>query len=262
MADDVQVVLADLDDTLFDHAHATRQALARLREIEPRWAAWPVREFEARHSEILELLHQDVLTGRLTVDAARVERFHRLLAAAPGAQRATAARAVEIAMAYRAEYERGWQPVPGALELLNALADDGIRVAVVTNNLAAEQRLKVRRCGLDRYLTALVTSEEVGAMKPAAAIFTAALRAASADAAGAVMLGDGWPTDIAGARAAGIRAVWFNRLGAAAPDADVPQLRSLLPTRDAVAVLRGQKQMDSRGTRGTSRRLQGSTVKK
>jgi putative hydrolase of the HAD superfamily len=235
----VEVVLADLDDTLFDHAHATRQALTRLRELEPRWAEWPVADLETRHGVILELLHQEVLTGRLTVDAARIERFRRLLSEASPDDQPAASRAIEIAREYRDAYARAWQPVPGAPELLAALAAEGIRVVVVTNNLVAEQRLKVERCGFDRYLTALVTSEEVGAVKPEPAIFAAALRAGGADAARAVMIGDAWLTDVAGARAAGIRAVWFNRLGAAAPDDAVPQLRSLLPTDGAIAVLRG-----------------------
>jgi putative hydrolase of the HAD superfamily len=239
MPADVQVVLADLDDTLFDHAHATRQALARLREIEPRWAEWPVGDFESRHSEILELLHQEVLTGRLTVDAARVERFRRLLGAAALEERAAATRAIEIAREYREAYADSWQPVPGALELLAALVAEGKRIVVVTNNLLAEQRLKVQRCGLERYLTALVTSEEIGAAKPAPEIFEAALRAGRADAASAVMLGDAWLTDIVGARAAAIRAVWLNRLGVPTPDAAVPELGSLLPTRQAVDLLLG-----------------------
>jgi putative hydrolase of the HAD superfamily len=234
----VQAVLADLDDTLFDHAHATRAALARLRELEPRWAEWPVSDFETRHSEILERLHQDVLTGRLDVDAARIERFRRLLAAAAVEERAAAARAIAIAASYREAYQQAWRPVRGALNLLAALADAGIPVVVVTNNLVAEQRLKLARCGLDRYVAALVTSEEVGRAKPDREMFEAGLRAAGAAPERAVMLGDAWLTDIAGARAAGIRAVWFNRLAAASPDSSVAELRSLVPTDDAVAVLR------------------------
>ena len=39
------------------------------------------------------------------------------------------------------------------------------------------------------------------------------------------MIGDAWETDITGARAAGIRPIWFNRFGAASPDRSVTEIR-------------------------------------
>ena len=47
------------------------------------------------------------------------------------------------------------------------------------------------------------------------------------------MVGDSWPADIVGAQRAGIRAIWFNRTGAAPEDPDVPVIRTLDPI-DAV----------------------------
>ena len=45
------------------------------------------------------------------------------------------------------------------------------------------------------------------------------------------MIGDSWAADIVGARAAGIRAIWFNPRREAVPEgeADVPQLEGLEP---------------------------------
>jgi putative hydrolase of the HAD superfamily len=60
------------------------------------------------------------------------------------------------------------------------------------------------------------------------------------------MLGDAWKTDIEGARRAGLRAIWLNRLGAASPDASVAEIRSLEPverTRDLI--LLGRRAEDS-----------------
>ena len=248
----VTAVLADLDDTLFDHAHATRGALAHLHTIEPRWAVWTSDHFEARHGEMLELLHQEVLTGRLTVEAARIERFRRLLRAVEVEDRPAAARAVDIALSYREAYEAAWRPVPGARALLEALAHAGIRVAVVTNNLVAEQRLKIERLDLGRYIDALITSEEAGIPKPDPAIFRQALDRLRTPARDAVMIGDAWPTDILGARAAGIRAVWLNRLGSDSPDGAVAELRSLEPVGAALHTLgievRDHNRISSSGT--------------
>jgi len=223
----LRAVLVDLDDTLFDHAHATKSALGRLRADEPTLGHWSLEELLARHDEILEDLHVRVLDGALTIDQARRERFTRLLRAA-GAERAVD-RAAELALAYRREYQVSWRAVPGARTLLDALQTAGLRTVVVTNNGVDEQRLKLDRCDLAPLVDALVTSEEVGHSKPAEQIFRVALGQARASAEETVMLGDAWPTDIEGARRSGIRPVWLNRKGATSPDDSVQEVRSLEP---------------------------------
>jgi putative hydrolase of the HAD superfamily len=244
----VRGVLADLDDTLFDHRHATRAALGVLHAEVPAFQAWAAEEFASRHSDILELLHQAVLAGRLTVEDARVMRFQRLLDAAamslqspeppPYGPRPTVA-ARDLARRYREQYEMAWQAVPGAIALATALKQAGVAFVIVTNNVTREQQLKLERCGLLPFVDALITSEDVGVTKPDARIFDAALAAARATPAEAVMLGDSWPTDVAGARASGLRAVWLNRAGAAAPDTTVAEIRSLEPLPDVWRVLIG-----------------------
>ena len=52
-----------------------------------------------------------------------------------------------------------------------------------------------------------------------------------------VMIGDAWETDIAGALAAGIRPIWFNRFGAASPDPSVTEILSLAPLSSVLSVL-------------------------
>ena len=51
------------------------------------------------------------------------------------------------------------------------------------------------------------------------------------------MFGDAWATDIEGARRAGVRPVWFNRTGAASPDASIHEVRSLSETSRVLEVL-------------------------
>jgi putative hydrolase of the HAD superfamily len=232
-----RAVLVDLDDTLFDHAFATRSALAGLLEVEASLARWPIDAFVERHDVILEALHAQVLAGSLTVEVARIERFRRLLEAA-GADR-PAGRAIELAGVYRAGYERSWRAVPGAVDLLDAVRDLGLAVVIVTNNGVAEQRRKLAACDLAARVDAMVTSEEAGISKPSPEIFRIALDHARAGPGEAVMLGDAWATDIQGALDTGIRPIWFNRTGAARPDHSVREIRGLTPTRAAIAALTG-----------------------
>jgi putative hydrolase of the HAD superfamily len=67
--------------------------------------------------------------------------------------------------------------------------------------------------GLLPLLDGVVTSAEVGAAKPAPAIFEAALAAAGCSAADAVHVGDSPEHDVEGARAAGIRPLLLAREG-------------------------------------------------
>jgi putative hydrolase of the HAD superfamily len=230
-----RVVLSDLDDTLFDHDAATRAALACVAAGEPALAVWPAAELDRRHRELLERLHLDVMTGRVAVHDARVERFRCLLIDACG--RDDLGRAAAIAQTYRAAYEAAWQPVTGALELLRQLKTVGRAVVVVTNNGVAEQEQKLGRLGLRPYVDALVASEAVGCCKPEPEIFRRALACAGAGCGEAVMLGDAWAADIEGARRAGIRAVWLNRFGQSSPDPSVPELRTLAPVAEAMRLI-------------------------
>jgi len=237
-----RVVLSDLDDTLFDHAHATHAALSELRAKTPAFAAWSLDELMRRHGVVLEHLHLEVLAGRLPLETARVERFRRLLEAADADR--PSAHASDAARRYRQAYEQAWQPVAGAIAFLQSVTHAGATVVVITNNLVKEQQDKLVRCGLSGLVAALVASEEVGVQKPDVRIFGAALARVKAKAATAVMLGDAWATDIEGARAAGVRAVWLNRFGATRPDPSVQELRSLEPADEAVRVVLGRQACD------------------
>ncbi len=236
MAVPTRVVLSDLDDTLFDHTYATRTALRALRSDAPSFEAWTDDELHVRHGDILEVLHLDVVAGRLGIDDARIERFRRLLTAA-GAERASEY-APAMARRYRQEYQTASQPVAGAIAFLRELKRSGAFVAVVTNNIVVEQRLKLTRCGFDGLVDALITSEEVGVSKPDVEIFQAALDCAAAAPDSAVMVGDAWATDIEGALAAGIRPVWLNRFGKTRPrDVTVAEIQSLEPLEQTMAVV-------------------------
>jgi putative hydrolase of the HAD superfamily len=235
----VRGVLFDLDDTLFDHNFATIQALDGLCVEEPAFRCWPVDELRARYSVLLEELHAGVLSGRVSIPDARYERFRRLLSDATNAP-VSGDRPAHLSAFYRTAYEGAWRAVPGAIPLLTTLRERGLPIAIVTNNLVQEQRQKLERCGMDSLVDALITSEEVGIVKPDPGIFRAALDRIGLQAEDAVMVGDAWATDIVGAQNAGVRAVWFNWRHAASPDPSVPELRALAPMKMVLEAIDGR----------------------
>lgn len=231
----MRAVLLDLDDTLSDHTHSSRMALLEVCRANPGLAARPFATVLADHAVILEELHLEVLRGARSLDAARIERFRRLLT-----RHGCDGDPASAAACYRDAYQSSRQAVPGALALLQHLRGRAA-AAVVSNNVQAEQEEKLRYLGMSQLIDALVVSETVGVAKPDPAIFAAALSQLGCVAEDAVMLGDSWAADVLGARAAGVRAIWLNRHGFACPDpALAHELRSLEATALVVDLLLSQ----------------------
>lgn len=106
--------------------------------------------------------------------------------------------------------DSGTQVVEGAGEALEALRSRGIPTALICDTGLTPARVvreALRRHGLalDHYFF----SDEVGVPKPSPQIFSAALRAAGAEAQKAVHIGDLRRTDVAGARATGMASIRF-----------------------------------------------------
>jgi putative hydrolase of the HAD superfamily len=230
----VRAVLFDLDDTLFDHQRCSRAALADVAAGHACFQAIEPSHLERLHAGILERLHLEVIAGRMVLDAARVERFRQLYRAA-GVE-ADDALATRAALRYRDAYIEARVEVDGAAALLEAVRERA-QVVVVTNNLLEEQRAKLRHCGLERHVDLLVASEEAGVSKPDPGIFEIALARAGVTASDAVMVGDSWANDVLGARAVGIRAIWFNRTGLPAPDPSVAVIDRLRPLEAVLPVI-------------------------
>jgi HAD superfamily hydrolase (TIGR01549 family) len=225
-------VLFDLDDTLFDHSFSARAGLGALRDEFPALGRRAFEELERLHAGILETMHARVLTGELTIQAARVARFAAMFQDC-GAADGHAEAAADL---YRAAYQRARRVVPGAVDLLAALRGYVV-VGIVTNNVVAEQLEKLSVLELRHLVDVLVISEEAGMAKPDPRIFHLALARAGCRADQAVMVGDSWRVDILGALAAGIRPVWLNRGGLPSPDPRVAEIRALAPAAPVLRLL-------------------------
>ncbi len=95
------------------------------------------------------------------------------------------------------------------------------RIGLVTNGPSEVQRAKIRLLEIERLVDFVLVSEEIESWKPDPAIFAEALRLGEAAPAETVFIGDSMEHDMAGARAAGIRAVWVNRHGRARAPGDI-----------------------------------------
>lgn len=113
---------------------------------------------------------------------------------------------------------------PDVLPALRDLRERGLRLVVVSNwDCSLPEWLE--RAGIGELVDGSVSSAVVGESKPAPAVFEAGLRVAGCDAAEALFAGDSVENDVAGARAAGLRAVLVQRAGE--PPSGVEAVHSL-----------------------------------
>ncbi len=213
----IRAVIFDLDDTLSDHRYSSMQGVRALQARYPRLAEHPLERLTARHFALLNTWHLRILRGEETVQTARPKRYREFLAAF--GIRVTGDGLRQAIRHYETAYLANRRAVPGAAAVVQELERRRIPVSVLTNHHSrADQRAKLDECNIAHLSERLFVSADIGCTKPDPAAFTTVLAALDCRPADAVMIGDSLPSDIHGALAAGMHAVWLNRDGVPVPD--------------------------------------------
>ena len=221
----LRLITFDLDDTLWDVAPVMHGAEASLRDWlavqAPRLGPVPVEHLWAIRKRLLGA--EPMLKHRLSELRRRI-LFHALTDAgyAEVESHELAEQGFQVFLAARHQVEL-FPEVHPTLERLAMRYTLG----VITNGNA-----DVRRLGLADYFRFTLCAEELGIGKPDPHPFQIALQRANVEAGQAVHIGDHPGDDIAGARASGLRAIWFNPQGKAwegehTPDAQIQSLAEL-----------------------------------
>ncbi len=197
-------VLFDLDDTLYPYApcNTAGKRGAHERALELGY------EFDEQAFESCYQTGRSEVKREIDGQAAshdRVLYFKRALELHTGGPRLEHAH--ELGQAYWTAYLEAIEPFPDTVSTLETLREREIAVGITTNLTARIQLAKVDRLGLDGYIDAFVTSEEVGREKPASVMFTVPLARLDCQPSDAVMVGDNPTTDIVGANAVGLETV-------------------------------------------------------
>ncbi len=81
---------------------------------------------------------------------------------------------------------------------------------ILSNGFREVQFKKIENSGLQPYFDKIILSEDAGVNKPHPDIFTYALKNTNSRRNEALMIGDSWEADIAGAQKSRIAQIWFN----------------------------------------------------
>lgn len=197
-------VLYDLDGTLVDHDHAARAGVdawcCSLGMPAGQWERWS--EIEGRWFTRFE-------NGEISHLGQRIGRCREFLDC-PGLDEAEA---LELYEFYLAVYRENWRAFPDAGPSLDSALAAGLQVGILTNGAQVMQQAKMERTGLWREGMVMCATVEIGAPKPQPEAYLGALERLGVTAEEAVMIGDSWPNDVAGARQVGMSAIHLDRLG-------------------------------------------------
>jgi putative hydrolase of the HAD superfamily len=109
---------------------------------------------------------------------------------------------------YRAGFPSACLLFPDASQTLSSLRASGLKLGLITNGSIRMQSRKLACLALSPMFHTILISDAEGISKPDRQIFLRALERLNANPAQAVFVGDHPEVDVAGARAAGMQAIW------------------------------------------------------
>ena len=195
------VLLADLDDTLFDFAASARQALAEtLARLELPAAEACLRDY----LEINQRWWERFERGEIPKSAIYTGRFADLFA-----RRGHRADPAEANAIYKDRLWRQRNFMPGCEALLRQL-QPVCEVYVITNGTAETQKRRIAASGLAQYFRGVFISEELDCRKPEKRFFDLVLAQIGPEKRGrALVLGDSLTSDMQGGRNAGLPTCFY-----------------------------------------------------
>ena len=194
MRADIQAVVFDLDGTLLDR----RRSFDRfVRDQWERFAPCLQTVDQAQYVRTLIELDRDGYAPRKSLFTGLCTQF-----------RLPSGVAETLLNDYRAGFPNSCLLFPDAVGTLSCLRASGLRLGLITNGSIRMQRRKLECLGLSPLFDTILISDAEGVSKPDCQIFHRALERLDTHPAQAAFVGDHPELDVAGARAAGMQAIW------------------------------------------------------
>ena len=205
-----KAILMDWDDTIGDWKGAERKALEQLHRMYHLEALYPTpEEFIAAYKPFNLELWTLYGKGEISKPDLQFSRFMHPIEDMPWSPELKEQRAHEMGSEFLRLTNVYFTLLPGAAQTVRALAAR-YPLTIISNGFKEVQYYKFAHSGLADCFQHILISEEVGINKPQPEIFRIALERNGVTADEAVMIGDSYTSDIAGAKAAGIDQIWLH----------------------------------------------------
>ncbi|BBM40236.1 HAD-superfamily hydrolase [Leptotrichia shahii] len=209
-----ELVLIDLDDTLFDYSKTEDSAFRKtfkkmgffqVNQIEKEKMEENYEKIRKKYKEVNLQLWKDLEKGKMDKDKLKVLRFEKIIE-----EFGLEYDSVEISELYLKKLGESVFPFTVTEKLCEYLHSK-YKVGIITNGIKEVQYSRIKNSSIGKYIDKLVISEEVGVNKPDKKIFEYAMEYLGiSDKKLAIMVGDSLMADIKGGQNAGIDTCWVN----------------------------------------------------
>lgn len=197
-----EVILFDVDDTLFDFGMTEKEALQKT--FQAYGISTPLADYLPTYKEISSVLWRELEQGITTLPELGEQRFKRLFQAL-----GLTIDGAAFNRDYLVNLGKEVHLTKGAVELCSHLSD--YRLVIITNGFDAVQKSRIGGSPLCNSFECLVTSEEAGFQKPDKGIFDYVFsQLGMTDKSKVLIVGDSLTSDIQGGINYGIDTCWFN----------------------------------------------------
>lgn len=198
----IKNLLFDLDDTILDFKKAEKAAL---RNTLLQLGVEPSQHMLLRYSEINQAQWKLLELGQITRNELKPRRYQLLFE-----EFGIDCSPKQAAAVYEQQLGVGHYFIEGAEETLQRLRQS-YRIYIVSNGTAVVQHSRIESSGIEKYISGLFISQEVGADKPSLEFFRRVFDSIDDfEKSETVIIGDSLSADIKGGIAAGITTIWFN----------------------------------------------------
>jgi len=185
-------------------------------------------------------LIEELLVPFRRADLSMAHMLERFVASLPPRARSHDLAGEELAERYRRAcyglIDDLVEPLDGARACIDDLVARGIPVGILTNGWSPLQERKIARA-LGDFPGPILVSDAIGAYKPSADAFAQLERALGCTASDLWYVGDNPLVDIDGARAYGVRGIWFDWEGTTYPDDIAPPVARIARLSDVATVI-------------------------
>ena len=204
----IKAVVFDVDDTLYDLSTPFKEAC---RTVFPEDTGLDLEGAFLASRRYSDSVYASSLSGKISMEEMYIYRFEN--AFRDYGKKIDA----QTALMFQAVYEQKQQEIKMTESMKNLLENlsGKMKLGIVTNGPTQHQWDKVNALGVEQWIPKehILISGEIGIAKPDAEIFEAELGRVGLQKEDVCYVGDSFENDIAGAKGAGWKAVWYNHRG-------------------------------------------------
>lgn len=198
-------LLFDADNTLLDFFKDERDALTKTLV---HFGVPATDENIKIYSDINQGMWKQLEKGEITKPELKRTRFKKFFEAI---NFETNEEPLAVNEYYLALLGEGGNIIPGAVETVKFLKEEGFDIHIITNGVALTQAKRLKKSGLLPYIGEVFVSETIGYQKPRKEYFDFVLEKISEkDKNRILVIGDSLTSDIKGAMNAGLPCCWLN----------------------------------------------------